>query len=165
MLRSSVSYLLSPQTSPIGGIGSPSGRIVLIGSRNPHAWPSFYKDTDPIILSEIAEFAFSLKSVTKGQEPFHGLPHLQAYKLIRASYLAEIGEIQAASRWVYLLVQFCALLIGLQILRGNYRCNDTSITLSQFRSYRAIERVSESLDRYSTDGKERILDRWEGEQT
>ncbi|KAG1875268.1 Sec23-binding domain of Sec16-domain-containing protein [Suillus tomentosus] len=94
-----VCYLLSPQTSPIGGIGSPSGRIVLIGSRNPHAWPSFYKDTDPIILSEIAEFAFSLKSVTKGQEPFHGLPHLQAYKLIRASYLAEIGEIQAASRY------------------------------------------------------------------
>ncbi|KAG2144936.1 Sec23-binding domain of Sec16-domain-containing protein [Suillus cothurnatus] len=94
-----VCYLLSPQTSPIGGIGSPSGRIVLIGSRNPHAWPSFYKDTDPIILSEIAEFAFSLKSVTKGQEPFHGLPHLQAYKLIRASYLSEIGEIQAASRY------------------------------------------------------------------
>ncbi|KAG1808527.1 Sec23-binding domain of Sec16-domain-containing protein [Suillus variegatus] len=94
-----VCYLLSPQTSPIGGIGSPSGRIVLIGSQNPHAWPSFYKDTDPIILSEITEFAFSLKSVTKGQEPFHGLPHLQAYKLIRASYLAEIGEIQAASRY------------------------------------------------------------------
>ncbi|KAG1782517.1 Sec23-binding domain of Sec16-domain-containing protein [Suillus placidus] len=94
-----VCYLLSPQTSPIGGIGSPSGRIVLIGSQNPHTWPSFYKDTDPIILSEIAEFAFSLKSVTKGQEPFHGLPHLQAYKLIRASYLAEIGEIQAASRY------------------------------------------------------------------
>ncbi|KAG1891037.1 Sec23-binding domain of Sec16-domain-containing protein [Suillus subluteus] len=94
-----VCYLLSPQTSPIGGIGSPSGRIVLIGSRNPHAWPSFYKDTDPIILSEIAEFAFLLKSVTKGQEPFHGLPHLQAYKLIRASYLAEIGEIRAASRY------------------------------------------------------------------
>lgn len=94
-----VCYLLSPQTSPIGGIGSPSGRVVLIGSRNPHAWPSFYKDTDSIILSEIAEFAFSLKCVTKGQEPFHGLPHLQAYKLIRASYLAEIGEIQAASRY------------------------------------------------------------------
>ncbi|KAG1753477.1 Sec23-binding domain of Sec16-domain-containing protein [Suillus lakei] len=79
-------YLLSPQTSPIGGIGSPSGRIVIL-------------DTDPIILSEIAEFALSLKSIPKGQEPFHGLPHLQAYKLIRASYLAEIGEIQAASRY------------------------------------------------------------------
>jgi hypothetical protein len=157
--------LLSPQTSPIGGIGSPSGRVVLIGSRNPHAWPSFYKDTDPIILSEIAEFAFSLKCVTKGQEPFHGLPHLQAYKLIRASYLAEIGEIQAASRWVVLLVQFCTFLIELQILRGNYGCNGASITLSQFRLYRAAERVSGSLGRYSTNGKERILDRREGEQT
>ncbi|KAG2368595.1 Sec23-binding domain of Sec16-domain-containing protein [Suillus spraguei] len=94
-----VCYLLSPQSSPIGGIGSPSCRVVLVGSRNPHAWPSFYKDTDTIILSEIAEFAFSLKSGTKGQEFFHGLPHLQAYKLIRASYLAEIGEIQAASRY------------------------------------------------------------------
>ncbi|KAG2029614.1 Sec23-binding domain of Sec16-domain-containing protein, partial [Suillus americanus] len=94
-----VCYLLSPQTSPLGGIQSPSGRVVLIGLRNPHAWPSFYKDTDPIILSEMAEFAFSLKSVMKGQEPFHSLLHLQAYKLIRASYLTEIGKIQAASRY------------------------------------------------------------------
>ncbi|KAG0707732.1 Sec23-binding domain of Sec16-domain-containing protein [Suillus ampliporus] len=39
-------YLLSPQTSPIGGVGSPSGRIVLVGSRSPHSWPAFYKDTD-----------------------------------------------------------------------------------------------------------------------
>jgi hypothetical protein len=96
----SVSYLLSPQTSPIGGVGSPSARIVLIGSRSPHSWPTFSKDTDTIILSEIAEFALSLKSTPKGQEPFHGLPHLQAYKLIRASYLVEIGEIQTASRCV-----------------------------------------------------------------
>jgi hypothetical protein len=84
----------------MGGIGSPSARVILIGSRNPHSWPTFFKDTDTIILSEINEFALSLKSIPKGQEPFHGLPHLQAYKLIRASYLAEIGEIQAASRYV-----------------------------------------------------------------
>jgi len=95
-----VSYLLSPQTSPMGGIGSPSARVVLIGSRSPHSWPAFFKDTDSIILSEIVEFALSLKSTPKGQEVFRGLPHLQAYKLIRASYLAEIGEIQAASRYV-----------------------------------------------------------------
>ncbi|OAX44673.1 hypothetical protein K503DRAFT_705929 [Rhizopogon vinicolor AM-OR11-026] len=92
-------YLLSPQTSPMGGIGSPSARVVLIGSRNPHSWPAFFKDTDAIILSEITEFALSLKSTPKGQEPFRGLPHLQAYKLIRASYLVEIGEIQSASRY------------------------------------------------------------------
>ncbi|KAH7926328.1 hypothetical protein BV22DRAFT_1009394, partial [Leucogyrophana mollusca] len=92
-------YLLSPQTSSMGGVGSPSTRIILVGSRNPHSWPVFTKDPDPIIFSEITEFAFSLKPSVKGQEPFHGFPHLQAYKMIRASYLSEMGHVQAATRY------------------------------------------------------------------
>ncbi|KAI6099871.1 Sec23-binding domain of Sec16-domain-containing protein [Pisolithus croceorrhizus] len=94
-----VCYMLSPQTSIIGGVGSPSARIILLGSQSPHSKPTFCKDFDATIFSEIMEFAFSLKATPKGQESFLGFPHLQAYKLIRAVYLAEIGHVQAASRY------------------------------------------------------------------
>ncbi|KAK7020573.1 protein transport protein sec16 [Favolaschia claudopus] len=92
-------YLLSSQTSSIGGIGNPSARIVLLGSRSPQVWPSFYKDSDPVIFTEILEFALSLAPPNKGQDPFYGLPHLQAYRFIRAISLAELGELQLASRY------------------------------------------------------------------
>ncbi|KAI6166996.1 Sec23-binding domain of Sec16-domain-containing protein [Pisolithus thermaeus] len=88
-----VCYMLSPQTSIIGGVGSPSARIILLGSQSPHSKPTFCKDFDATIFSEILEFAFSLKATPKGQESFLGFPHLQAYKLIRAVYLAEIGHV------------------------------------------------------------------------
>lgn len=84
----------------MGGLGSPSIRLVLLGSRSPHHWPSFHKDPDPVIFSEIAEFAMSLATPPKGQDSFHGLPHLQAYKLIRATSLAEIGHVDIAKRFV-----------------------------------------------------------------
>ncbi|KAF7976320.1 hypothetical protein HWV62_7038 [Athelia sp. TMB] len=92
-------YLLSPITSPMGGVSAPSVRVVLVGSRSPHNWPNFHKDPDPIIFSEIAEFALSLATPPKGQEPFHGLPHLQAYRFIRAMSLAEIGHNDLAKRY------------------------------------------------------------------
>ena len=93
------SYLLSPQTSPIGGINGGS-RMLLLGSPPPSLSPTFYKDPDPIIFSEILEFAMSLATPTKGQEPFNGLPHLQPFRLIRATSLAEIGHVQLANRSV-----------------------------------------------------------------
>lgn len=93
----SASYLLSPQTSPMGGVGS-SSRVVLLGSPGPHISPGSLKDPDPIIFSEIAEFALSLATPAKGQEAFLGLPYLQPYRLIRAAYLAEIGHVQLSHR-------------------------------------------------------------------
>ncbi|TFK54858.1 hypothetical protein OE88DRAFT_1732154 [Heliocybe sulcata] len=92
-------YLLSPQTSMLGGVGSPSVRVVLVGSTSPQMFTGFNKDHDPIIFSEIAEFALSLASPAKGQEMFSGLPHLQAYKLLRATTLAELGHVQLANRY------------------------------------------------------------------
>ncbi|KAF7363490.1 Protein transport protein sec16 [Mycena sanguinolenta] len=92
-------YLLSAQTSLVGGIGNPSARIVLLGSRSPQVWPSFYKDSDPVIFTEILEFALSLAPPAKGQDAFYGLPHLQAYRFIRAMSLAELGELPLASRY------------------------------------------------------------------
>ncbi|TCD71886.1 hypothetical protein EIP91_000018 [Steccherinum ochraceum] len=94
-----VCYLLSPQTSPLGGCTNPTARIILVGGPNPLTTPNFWKDPDPVILSEITEFALSLATPVKGQEAFTGLPHLQAYRLIRATYLAEIGHVQLAHRY------------------------------------------------------------------
>ncbi|KAI8998549.1 Sec23-binding domain of Sec16-domain-containing protein [Trametes punicea] len=91
-------YLLSPQTSPLGGMGS-HPRLTLLGSPSPAVSPIYYKDPDPIIFSEIAEFAMSLATPVKGQEAFVGLPHLQPYRLLRAVCLAEIGHVQLANRY------------------------------------------------------------------
>lgn len=103
----SSSYLLSSPTlpgalsmPPIGGIGHPSTRMVLPGSRNPQSFPVFSKDPDPMIFAEILEFALSLTPPPKGQEPFAGLPHLQAYRFVRASALAELGYISETTRYL-----------------------------------------------------------------
>ncbi len=92
------SYLLAPQAAVHGNIGS-SGRIPLVGSRGPTATPNFHVSDDAIVFSEIVEFALSL-APSKSQESFNGLPHLQAYKFIRAASLAEMGHMLAASRLV-----------------------------------------------------------------
>ncbi|KAL5529034.1 hypothetical protein ACEPAG_5008 [Sanghuangporus baumii] len=92
-------YLLSPQSSPIGGAGAPSVRIVLVGSHSPHRNASFFTDPDAFMFSEILEFALSLHPPPKGQEAFSGFPHLQVYRLIRAFQLAEMGYINAAKRY------------------------------------------------------------------
>ena len=78
------SYLLSLQSSPIGGVGAPNIRIVLVGSQSPQQNPIFFKDPDTFVFSEIIEFALSLHVPAKGQEAFPGFPHLQAYRLLRA---------------------------------------------------------------------------------
>ena len=85
----------------MGGLGNPAVRIVLVGSKTPAVIPNFAVDLDPIIFSEIVEFALSLSPTAKGQDTFAGLPHLQAYRFIRAVSLAEVGEIQLANRYDY----------------------------------------------------------------
>ena len=91
------SYLLAPQSSILGTLGSP-GRVQLLGSRGPTTVPNFHVDEDAIVLAEIVEFALSL-APSKGQEPF-SLPNLQPYKLVRAVSLAEMGHVLAANRSV-----------------------------------------------------------------
>ena len=90
---------MAPQTSLMGGLGNPAVRIVLVGSNTPTLVPNFAADLDPIIFSEIVEFALSLSPPGKGQDAFAGLPHLQAFKFFRAVTLAEVGEMQLANRY------------------------------------------------------------------
>lgn len=94
------SYLLSPLTSPINGVGGPSVRIVLVGCQSPHKNTSFANDPDAFIFSEILEYALSLHTPIKGQEPFGGFPHLQVYRLIRAMQYADLGHVTLAKRYL-----------------------------------------------------------------
>jgi hypothetical protein len=62
--------------------------------------PNFHVSDDAVVFSEIVEFALSVAPPSKGQEAFNGLPHLQAYKFVRAASLAEMGHMLAATRLV-----------------------------------------------------------------
>lgn len=151
----------------MGGLGGPGTRLVLLGSQSPHINPIFFRDPDPIIFTEIAEFALSLKTPTKGQEPFYGFPHLQAYKFMRAAYLADIGHIQSATRYAaqVLLHKNFLLITPNKVLRGNYR--GYGPTQPIFHSYvgggtEATRRPSTWFTSYR---QIYIVDRRESEQT
>lgn len=92
-------YMLSLGTSLFTGVGAPGVRAILFGSANPSVHPSFRADLSSILFSEVAEFAMSLLPTVKGQEPFHGVQHLQAYRFWHATCLAEMGEITLAKRY------------------------------------------------------------------
>lgn len=115
----------------MGGLSGPGTRLVLLGSQSPHINSVLFRDPDPIIFTEIVEFALSLKTPAKGQEPFHGLPHLQAYKFIRAAYLADIGHVQGATRYVteLLFQKSIVLIIPDQVLRGNYCSHGSTLPI------------------------------------
>ncbi len=98
MVSFECSYLLATPavvTSPDFGT-----RLILLGALNPLTDKAFMRDLDHTILTEILEFALSLVPVPKGSESFTGLPHLQAYKLVHAYYLAEMGETARAQRYL-----------------------------------------------------------------
>lgn len=161
------SYLLSPQTSVMGGLGGPGTRLVLLGSQSPHINPIFFRDPDPIIFTEIAEFALSLKAPTKGQEPFHGFTHLQAYKFIRAAYLADIGHIQSATRYTpeLLLHKNILLIILNKVLRGNYCSHGSTVPILHSCAGGGTAATRRSSNRFTSYRQIYIVDRRESEQT
>lgn len=58
------------------------------------------------MLTELVEFALSLVPTAKGQEPFIGFPHLQAFRLYHAFCLADSGHVSQAQRLVLFLDSF-----------------------------------------------------------
>lgn len=98
-------YLLSPQTSPMGGADTTGVRFTLLGQTNPKASAAFVQDLDGILLTEVLEFAQGLVPAVKGQEPFAGIAHLQAYKLVHAHQLADLGEVGRAQKYCEAIAQ------------------------------------------------------------
>jgi hypothetical protein len=66
-------------------------RWSLLGASDPLQQPPSASDFEAIVLTEVIEFAFSLVPVPKGQEAYIGLPHLQAYRVLHARQLADMG--------------------------------------------------------------------------
>jgi COPII coat assembly protein SEC16 len=94
-----LSYLLSPSTSLLAGKGVPSARYTLLGAESSQIGSQQQGDEfESIILTEIVEFALSLNPTVKGQEPFVGFQHLQAYKVLHAMQLADMGMKEEALR-------------------------------------------------------------------
>lgn len=88
---SHICYLFSRATGRLpvfGGADDPNATIVLLGADHRTSPSSFFQDEDAILLTEIYEFATSVLSTTSQSA---SLPHLQAYKLQRAFFLAETG--------------------------------------------------------------------------
>ncbi|KAJ1032907.1 hypothetical protein NDA16_000186 [Ustilago loliicola] len=98
-------YLLSPSTSPIGGADTTGVRFTLLGLANPKGSTAYVQDLDGILMTEVLEFAQGLVPAVKGQEPFAGIPHLQAYKLVHAQQLADLGETAKAQRYCEAIAQ------------------------------------------------------------
>lgn len=76
----------------------PGVRWTLLGAQDPLQDPISASDLEAIILTEIVEFAFSLVAMAKGQEAYIGLPHLQAYRVLHARYLADTGHHSKAQK-------------------------------------------------------------------
>jgi hypothetical protein len=94
-----VCYLLSPQTANVGAHDEMGARITLLGTHSPAASTAYLRDLDAIMLTEIYEFALSLRPIAKGAEPFQGLPYLQSYRMVHALYLAGMGEVKRAQKY------------------------------------------------------------------
>lgn len=94
-----VCYLLSLSTSNLDGHDGSGARLTLLGTHSPNASTPYLRDLDGIMLTEVLEFALSLRPVPKGGEPYQGLPHLQAYRIVHALLLAEMGESKKALKY------------------------------------------------------------------
>ncbi|CEH17944.1 Regucalcin gene promoter region-related protein (RGPR) [Ceraceosorus bombacis] len=94
-----ICYLLSPQTAALDGVDGPAVRLTLLGAHSPAASTDYLRDLDHILLTEIYEFIGSLRPVAKGGETYPGLPHLQAFKMLHAHHLAELGDTKGAQKY------------------------------------------------------------------
>ncbi|RIA82559.1 Sec23-binding domain of Sec16-domain-containing protein, partial [Glomus cerebriforme] len=91
---SHVCYILSPNASIISGFDAPNVRFTLLSNDyiNSLSINNFY-DWRSLRMTEIYEFGLSLNSNDGG------LPHLQAYKLLYAWWLADCGYLNEARRY------------------------------------------------------------------
>ena len=92
-------YLLAPHHTAFGGADVSSARATLLGSSNPMADATYQRNLDVVIMTEIFEFALSLSPNAKNVEPFNGLPYLQAFRLMHAYQVAELGEKSKAQKY------------------------------------------------------------------
>lgn len=82
-----VCYLFARSAVILGGADDPASHIVLLGADHVNQRSELGRDLEPILLTEIFEFAVSLSAPSA----LPAIPHLQAFKLAHAFTLAEYG--------------------------------------------------------------------------
>ncbi|CAG8490049.1 7141_t:CDS:2 [Funneliformis caledonium] len=89
-----ICYMLSPTVSIISGSDAPNVRFTLLGMDYTHNLSiSNFHNWQSLRMTEIYEFGLSLNSNDGG------LPHLQAYKLLYAWWLADCGYLNESRRY------------------------------------------------------------------
>ncbi|WFC97405.1 hypothetical protein MYAM1_000117 [Malassezia yamatoensis] len=97
-----VCYLLSGD--PWKPNGSSQRSWTFVGS-NPEALPAMLlRDLDALIMTEVMEFAMSLRPSKKGESPFTGFSILAPYKLALAMTYDELGDSPRAQKYCESLV-------------------------------------------------------------
>ena len=76
------------QPALFGGADEPNAGVVLLGADHRTQPTEFFRDEDAILLTEVYEFAVCLL----GGNSLLSMPHLQVYKLQRASWMADSGR-------------------------------------------------------------------------
>jgi hypothetical protein len=82
-----ICFIFARSVAHIGGVDDAQSDLVLIGFDHKQNPLDLGIDLEPILLTEVYEFALSLSA----QNGAHIMPHLQNYKLIHAYHLAEYG--------------------------------------------------------------------------
>ncbi|KAF2746712.1 hypothetical protein M011DRAFT_403945, partial [Sporormia fimetaria CBS 119925] len=83
-----ICFLFARPAVRLGGVDDAQSDIVLLGADHKVDPLALGNDVEPILLTEVYEFALSLSS----QNNTHIIPHLQGYKLAHAYVLAENGH-------------------------------------------------------------------------
>lgn len=81
-------FARTPTHPVFGGHDDPHAGVVLLGADHQNHPAEFHRDEDALLLTEVYEFALTVlaNNVTAS------LPHLQVYKLHRASWMADAGR-------------------------------------------------------------------------
>lgn len=82
-----ICFIFARSVAHVGGVDDAQSDLVLIGFDHKQNPLDLGIDLEPILLTEVYEFALSLSA----QNGTHIMPHLQNYKLIHAYHLAEYG--------------------------------------------------------------------------
>ncbi|KAI8809261.1 Sec23-binding domain of Sec16-domain-containing protein, partial [Cladochytrium replicatum] len=91
-----ICYLLSTSNSLLSGVDSIGVRLILLTADHVAAPYIFFKDIKSVQLTELYEASQTLVS---GIGLANGLPHFQAYKLLYAMLLADIGYHEQAAKY------------------------------------------------------------------
>ncbi|KAH7411955.1 COPII coat assembly protein SEC16 [Phaeosphaeria sp. MPI-PUGE-AT-0046c] len=83
-----ICLILGRSVAYVSGVDDPQSDLVLIGMDHKQHATEVGVEMEPILLTEVYEFALSLSA----QASSHIMPHLQNYKLAHAYHLAEYGH-------------------------------------------------------------------------